>query len=362
MLMPNRFLQSCLKLCLAATLASLNTIGMAQDESSTENASVSSAASSAAAETPIYADTLDRDNALLVKAFTAISKSDELLWLNTPSEKILSLYKISETRKPKGALLILHALDVPQLWPASLENLRRHLPLYGWSTMTMALPSQYPASVPARELPVESQTTDITNEPATDTTPTPPEAAPIDTVSSQTAKPLVARDLLIGERVETALAELNKIGQFNLVILTDNSSAPYALSELYKKINKNNATGDTIDGPLQALILVNLQNQEPLTKEQLGIIFAVGDLPILDVFFNPDNQAQNEQRRLHHAEAMRRNLKDYQQLVLPPQQQPGIDDTRSFWLAKVQGFMVTRAEGNEHSPNGDLALKPVDMK
>ncbi len=352
----NRFWQCSLKLAIAAALIALNSVAFAQNEPaatdtaanepSTE-ASASSAAASAPPEKPLYADTVERDNALLVKAFTAIAKADELQWLETPDEKILSLYKAGETRKTKGVLLIMHAPESPQLWPTNLENLRRHLPLSGWATMVLPLPAKYPTAIPERE---SSSASSVPAEPAEAAAASSAPAEPIAAMassSSSSAKSVIPREKLIAGRVDAAVAQLNKLGQFNLVLLVDNSSAPDALAGLYKKISAGTTTGDTIDGPLQALVLVNLQDQEPLTKEQLAAIFSVSTLPVMDVFFRVDDSAQKEQRRKHQAEAMRKDLKDYQQLILPTQPPVTVDDPKSFWLTKVHGFMERKAEGNE---------------
>jgi len=350
----NRFWQCTQKLALAATCLTLSSFGFAQTEPAAPTAnepateaSASSAASSAPPEKPLYANIVERDNALLTKAFTAVAKADELQWLETPDEKVLSLYKASETRKTKGVLLIMHAPESPQLWPANLENLRRHLPLSGWATMALPLPAKYPTAIPERESSsASSAPAEATEAAAASSAPAEPVAATASS-SSSSSKPVIARDKLIAGRVEAAVAHLNKLGQFNLVLLVDNSSAPDALAGLYKKISAGTTTGDTVDGPLQALVLVNLQDQEPLTKEQLAAIFSVSALPVIDVFFNVDNSVQKEQRRIHQAEAMRKNLKDYQQLILPTQPPVVVDDAKSFWLAKVHGFMARKAEGNE---------------
>jgi len=364
MLIRNRFLQYIAKSCIAIAWMYFSGECLAQNTPATNESSASSTASSAPPEKLIYANDLERDNALLAKAFTDIAKADELQPLETPDEKIISLYKAGETRKSKGVLLIMHAPEVPQLWPATLENLRRNLPLYGWATMALPLPAKYPTLVPARES-ASSISTAAESASSAAASPAPAEAAASSSAatSSEPSKPLIARDKLIGERVEAAVAQLNKLGQFNLVALVDNSSAPDALATLYKKINKSTTTADTIDGPLQALILVNLQNQEPLTKEQLAAIFSVSDLPIMDVFFNPDSAEQTELKRLHNAEAMRQNVKDYQQLILPNQPPVvSVDETQNFWLGKVHGFVAKKAEGNELSNGKNSTSKNMDMK
>ncbi len=277
-------------------------------------------------EKPIFPSIPERDNALL-----AVARPTEIQWLETPNEKIIALFKAGETRKTRGTLLILHAPELPQLWPAPLESLRRNLPIYGWDTMTVPLPSAHSAQTPTHNKSLEANSSSgsqltsaasLSIASSVDNS----SAAQTSSVPSQEIIASLPRSQLITERVDAAITLLSKIGQPNLVVVVDNSSAPDSLVELYKK-------------NIQALVLVNLQEQEPLTQEQLAAIFSVTKLPVMDVFFSPDNQFQIEVRRLHHAEAMRKNLKDYQQLILPPEHIVTVNDQQSFWLDKVRGFI-----------------------
>jgi hypothetical protein len=337
---PNRFLQCILKFLLLAGLSSVDGVAIAQNTPAAEVAT-SSAASSAAAEKPLYLDSVERNNALLAKAFTAIAKTDELQWLEPPGEKVLALYKAGETRKTKGILLIMHAPEIPQLWPANLENIRRNLPLNSWSTMALPLPAKYPNNIPEREVAFAASTAAGSAE-ATSSAPSVPTANTA-TNSSAPSKILVARDKLISGRVDAAIDQINSLGKLEVAVLVDNSSAPDALATLYSKFN---IAGDS---PLKALILVNLQDQEPLTKAQLAAIFGATKLRVMDVFFNPDSKVQSELRRLHQAEAMRQNVKDYQQLILPSQPSVAIDDTQSFWLGKVYGLLARKPDESRSS-------------
>jgi hypothetical protein len=355
MRIPYRFLQSLPAIALALLLADVSPA----QEPSTASETASATSSAQSSEKLIYNSTAERDNDLLAKAYAAIAKPEEIVWLETPDERIVSLFRPHETRKAKGALLLLHAPETPQLWPASLENPRRNLPLYGWATMAVALPAKSPVAVPLREAASSSNSAeDATSETASASVSyASVEAAAISSSASSSSAPAIPRSQLITNRVDAAVAQLNKDGQFNLVVLVDNSSAPDALAGLLQKINKGGGTPDTIDGPLQALILVNMQKQEPLTKAQLNAIFSVATLPVLDVFFGPENPTMLEARRLHKAEAMRQNLTQYQQLLISPEQQETIDEKRGFWLAKVQGFLEQAARGSEQkggAPTGDI--------
>lgn len=353
----HRFLQF-LPGLLLVLLASGQSYAQDPAASSAGSETAGAASSAQSSEKPIYNSTRERDNDLLAKAYAAIAKPEEIVWLETPEERIVSLFRLAETRKTKGALLLLHAPETPQLWPPSLENPRRNLPLYGWATMALALPAKYPATVPIRETASSAGDGNATSEAASSSAAA--ESTGSSSSSSSSAKPVPPRNEVIASRVNAAVTQLNKDGQFNLVVLVDNSSAPDALAGLLQKVNKNGGTPDTIDGPLQALILVNMQEQEPLTKAQLSGIFSVSALPVLDVFFGPENPAMLEARRLHKAEAMRQNLKEYQQLLISPEQQPTIDEKRGYWLARVQGFMDQAARGSEQKggqPSGNPNMK-----
>lgn len=301
----------------------------AQDPAATESSSAQSSS-----QKPLYADRFERDNQLLAKA-----NPSEIRWLTTPSEKLVVLYKAGETRKTKGALLLMHASETPQRWPESLEELRRNLPLYGWATYALPLPARASIKIPPRTSSAaassEGDSTAATSEAASSSS------------SSSSAASSIGRNQSIGERVDAAVQDLNKIGIFNVVVLVDNSTAPEALNGLFAKINASTSTDQTMDGPVQALVLVNLQEQEPLTQEQLVAIFANEKLPVIDVFSGQMDAALSLQKRIHKAEAMRKNLHDYQQYQLTPEPMPSINESSRFWIEKIRGFMEQKAEGNE---------------
>jgi hypothetical protein len=132
-------------------------------------------------------------------------------------------------------------------------------------------------------------------------------------------------------------------GQLNLVILVDNSSAPDSLPNLQM-------AGESA---MQALVLTNLQPQEALNKEQLTAIFSSPELPIMDVFVEPNDEHQRAARKDHRAIAMRNKLNHYHQFSFPPLRHADIDNARSFWLERVRGFMDQNAAGKEIQKNDE---------
>jgi hypothetical protein len=306
-------------------------------------------ASEATATTPT--ETTPRN--MRAKELLADALADESHWLETSEGKILVLYRRTEAKTTKGALLLLHAAEDPQVWPPALENLRKRLPQYGWETLAITLPQKYPPIAPARdtdseegndvendeEATIDEETT--TEEP---TAPSEPDASNSPAAVSQTAP---AREQLIKAYLLAALGFLNEKGQFNLVVLVDNSSFYWCMQLLSPSIKTNQIDPNTVDGPLQALVITNLQAQEPLLIHELEASFNQPQLPILDIFFAPDDTEQKLQRDLHKTAAMRNKLDYYQQLSL--EQQPKIieADAASFLVARVRGFMEKKAKGTE---------------
>ncbi|WP_331344397.1 DUF3530 family protein [Cellvibrio sp. UBA7661] len=330
----------------------------ANTESSTSGAS-SSARSS---EPPLYPSRDIRDKTLIANAM-----DDEAQWLDTEHGKILALYRQTEARKTYGILVLFHATENPQSWPPILENLRTQLPRYGWETLAISLPQQYPAFIPARpssssssvsasntsddttanNQPADSSTTDENSTPTEDTTSASSSSAIAESASSSAVSSTIARDVLVTTYVNSAFEFLKSRGQFNTVVLVDNSSAEFVLKDLLPQIRDNPADPSTVDGPLQALVITNLQQQEHIKKAELEEIFSKTQLPVLDIFFSPDNQEQGIARDLHQATALRKKVIDYQQLLLDTQPKLVEQDRQSFLLGRIRGFMKQKATGSE---------------
>jgi hypothetical protein len=301
---------------------------------------------SQSSEAPLYPSHDIRDKSLIAQAL-----ADDAQWLETEHGMILALYRPTEAKTTHGILILFHASEDPQAWPPILENLRAFLPRYGWETLAITLPQKYPAIVPERSssssasaatnanMAVEAESTDTTT----------PESASNSSASpsSSSASSIVARDLLIQAYVNAGLEFVKGKGQLNAVILADNSSVYLVSQTLTPHIQLNERDSTTLDGPLQALVITNLQNQEPIGKMELEEIFLPPQLPILDIFFSPDNAGQTESRDLHRAVAMRKKMDHYQQLLMEIQPKLTEQDDQSYLLGRVRGFMQRQAGGTE---------------
>lgn len=318
-----------------------------------ETSAVSSetSSSSKSSEAPLYESRDMRDKSLLAKAV-----DDEAQWLETEHGKILALYHPTEAKVTRGVLILFHAAENPQFWPPMLENLRANLPRYGWETLALSLPQKYPAAIPARP----SSSSASASSASTEAEAGAPEAA-VPTAeentaasssadassSSLAASSIIPRDLLIEAYVNAAFTFLEEKGQLNRVILVDNSSAYQVLQKLIPQVQENKQDKDMLDGPLQALVITNLQQQEPINKLELETIFGAEKLPVQDIFFAPDNAEQSESRDLHRAVAMRKKVDSYQQILLDNPPKLVEQDHQSFLLGRVRGFMQQKADGSE---------------
>lgn len=343
----------------ALTLCLLPLAALAQEpEENAESPATSSAISSSSksSEAPLYPSRDIRDKTLIAAAM-----DDEAQWLETEHGKILALYRPTEAKKTLGVLILFHAAENPQLWPSMLENLRANLPRYGWETLAISLPQRYPAAVPARpssssasasassaiaEAEAEAETTASEEEVVATSSSSVPS-------SSSAASSSIARELLITTYVDAAFNFLKDKGQFNVVVLADNSSAYQILQSLIPQIKENKRDITTVDGPLQALVITNLQQQEPIARHELEAVFDAEQLPVLDIFFAPDDAEQTQARELHRAVAMRKKVDDYQQLLIDNQPKLVEQDHQSFLLGRVRGFMQQKASGTELKAQSD---------
>lgn len=322
--------------------------GLAQEP--TEDTSSSAVSSSSrSSEASLYPSRDMRDKSLIANVM-----DDEAQWLDTEYGKILALYRPTEAKTTHGVLVLFHATENPQTWPPLLENLRASLPRYGWETLAISLPQKYPATIPAR--PSSSSASASASNAGTEAAPDPTETDPTSAESSSssnlssstsTASSSVARDLLIQAYTNAAFGFLKEKGQLNAVVLVDNSSVYLVLQTLTPQIQLNARDTTIMDGPFQALVITNLQNQEPASKLELEGIFTTPQLPVLDIFFLPETPEQIASRNLHKAVAMRRKVTTYYPLLMDSQSKPTEEDHQSYLLGRVRGFMQQQAGGTE---------------
>lgn len=351
-------------LCIGISLFQFMLFQLKVQAQEPSQASASAQSSASAPEIPLYPSRALRDMTLVAQA-----AGEQAQWLETDYGDILVFYRPTEAQKTRGALVIFHAAEDPQAWPPILENLRANLPRYGWETLGVSLPQQSPAAVPARASASSASSTAInpaeneasipegihpnSTNPASTTEAAPTlSASSSPATSSATASSAAARDTLIRAYVDAAFRFLQEKGQLNVVVLVDNSSAVAVLAQLLPKLTEKAGDQTTSDGPIQALVIANMQNQEPLESSELSAIFTTPYLPVMDVFFRPETPHLVQIRDLHRAVAMRQKLDDYQQALLDDQPKMVESDPRSFLAARIRGFMQRHAGGTGEKGTG----------
>lgn len=344
----------------------LSPLGLAQDDAEPEpEANVEATPEpKPEPEPPRFASRAERDRQLLAERFP-----NEARWLPMaePESDALALFHPA-IAEPKGALLMFYSAENPPHWPPALANLRQALPRLGWATFALTLPPPDPEPVPER--PVETlpqQAPPAAEEDpvaeADDAAEPNEEEAEEEAAAEEEALPeepevlpLPPRAERINQRVNDALAWLAEEGQGNLVVLVDPLSVQEVMAVLQPQLEAG-AQGEPLDtgasplsGPIRALILVNRADGVTLDIPALEQVFAVPELPVLDVFIGPTARLQQHQQR-HRDVARRQRMANYQTLMLANPDVRNPDDERSFWVRRIQGFMHLQAEGQERRIN-----------
>ncbi len=311
-------------------------------------------------EEPRYGSRRERNQQLLAQRFP-----EEARWLALPAPETetLALFRPAADTEPKGALLLLYGAENPPHWPAHLDNLRRALPRHGWATLALTLPLPEPPPVPERppepaEAEGEGEEDTAEDSAGEDEQENEENGAEGEndgneaTAEAPAEEPLSPRTDRIANRLDAALTWLDREGQGNLVVLVDAASAETVMAYLQPQLEAGAggeppSTGESpLAGPIRALILVNSVPGPRLSTEQLTQVFAIPEMPLLDVFLGPTSRLHDRVRE-HRNLSARQRLERYHRLQLPRPRVEDPEDERSFWVRRIHGFMHRQAEGME---------------
>lgn len=247
-----------------------------------------------------------RDNNLEIH-YRNLQRPDEAIWLNANDQPFLSLYQQQRSLTPQGGAIIVHDSGQSADWPELLQELRQYLPDVGWSTLSVAAPTQPGSAVPAR-----------TQEPL-------PEPA-------QTNNDLT-QDML--NRIGSALTFLNQQETTDIVFIGYGTGAAWITQFVTTQLTAEENTGYTliiIDGKKP-------DNQPPINlEEQLAQL----TIPVLDVWF--DHRVGNDwQAKMRQAAMNRAGRTEYQQIL---ETRPGNRFSRgtSRLTRRVWGWLKTFSE------------------
>jgi hypothetical protein len=237
-------------------------------------------------------------------------QGEQVIELQTSTERFIALWLEQRTSNPEGGILILHDSGQTPDWPFLLKQIRTYLPDTGWSTLAIDLP------LPSRDaigvLPVSDDNTQ--------------------TQSDVTPESHATRVL---DRIASGIAQLNNENLFNIAVLGFGDGAYWGSRYLAERLSEEEEEG-------YALILYE---PSPMADELPGFISQLTS-PTLDVYMN-DSSYAHLQAKNRKAAAMRAKHENYLQIHDASRHgfygSPEIDRT----TRRVWGWLRTNASGFE---------------
>ncbi len=245
-----------------------------------------------------------------------LAPDTEANWLETNSDRTLSLFYPATEPVPLGAVILLPDEHSHPDWPEDMHPLRTGLSDHGWDTLSIAMPQTRPMPIPERtELQLQASSSGAQASPdATTDTAAEPEAAsavaqiPVTEPVADTAIPAME---LYGERVlkicEAAIRHLESRERDYLILLGSGSGATWAAlcASQFQQTHQ------------LALIMLNPRLPDTQDAPHLPELLTRLNIPTLDLIQENASAAEIEAARLRANSAKRAGLADYHQSRLP---------------------------------------------
>ena len=226
------------------------------------------------------------------------------------------------TGQPQGGALIVHDDGQHPDWPRLVQDLRRHLPDSGWSTLAISVPPKPMPRVPPRTL----------------------ENGEIVAASAAGNEPDATFDPEISRRLQLALTELtDNESLFNLALIGVGTGAVQLARFLVEEVQPQ-----AIENAGFGLILVGAHERD---TEALMALLANVTVPVLDIYLPTDRARQAAQQR--RAAVQRAGLTQITQV----QEQPWVTAHRSgpqVVTRRTWGWLRNQMGGREDVRAVDL--------
>lgn len=262
---------------------------------------------------------------------------EQVLWLETGTDRFMARYQPDLSGLPLGAALVLHDSGQHPSWPATVAALVDELPLHGWTVLAIELPApaldRSAALAPAPAVPSPDKQPEA--EPAPTAGTAPAAAANPATAAEPPAPAAAAPELLEAQaqaRIQAALDHLVAQRQTVVAVIGFGSGALRG-AEFVRKRAAGNGAG--ITRPVAGLALVAPLERLPGLADPLPVLLPATALPALDLALRNDARAEADARRravLHQRE------RDYLQLELPPVN-PALSATHSAVVKRLRGWL-----------------------
>lgn len=335
----------------------------------------------------------EQRHASVIQHLELYGRSQEAIQLIAADTPFNGLYLPETMGRPQGGVLLLHDREQHGHWPSITGPLREYLPQYGWATLAIELPTEPGASLPSRGVYQAPQPTEEAAE--DETQPTEQEVAeqkPALTTESDDSTGIAASgnaepqegdaatELSNGEpplprltglpavesaegeqspeaeisaetqqqyfqnqmqaRIRAAVNYLSSMGQLNLVIIANGSSASWAVDFILQQQRRLLSEEKTLRGNTLVLIdpLQSRYNQLYLEQELKEL-----EIPVLDLItdLNTATVYTNNQR----AGLMRHKQRtQYRQIKLST---PNHNNTHQQVKRRIRGWLRSNAAGTE---------------
>jgi predicted alpha/beta-hydrolase family hydrolase len=235
------------------------------------------------------ADPLDREREMLVsEKLEEEVENGEVMWLDANGEKFLAILAKQINDQAKGAVIVLHGMGAHADWPQTISPIRKTLPEYGWTTLSIQLPV----------IAAENQIEDY----------------------GKTLERAAAR-------IEAAIKTLHELKFINIVAIGHSFGAASVLSYFEKTEGRR----------IVALVAIGLQDYA-FVKPQIDILGLIekSHLPILDIYGSRDYKKAIDQAADRRLAAKKGGNHKYVQMEIE-----GAD----HYFTKLEDVMIKRIRG-----------------
>jgi len=244
-----------------------------------------------------------------------LDEGSEILHLKAGNENYPVLFKKETTGNPVGALILIHDLGQNPDWPGPIRLLRRHLPTFGWTTLSLQVATPQPhTSADALRVTASSST---------------PEQ-----ILKSNLENIERAQQLLHQQVRSAFTFLNQKGLYNIVVIAQGVHASYAASQLK----------DVPPSSIAGFISLNMKPATLDETQKVAQHMSQIKAPILDLI--PEITAPGDFAQLRVTMANQNAKRNYQQYAIPSTNQ-AFRGTDEFLIKRVRGWLKTNAGGME---------------
>lgn len=277
-------------------------------------------------------------------AYTDRIPPEQMIMLDASGDKFQARHIADLSGQPRGAVIILHDSGQHPTWPFTAAALIDDLPLHGWDTLNIELPTPSTETTKPTTEPTKSGTSAQATTPAAASN-----SAPAAGVNAATPTPTTTAGIeaQTQARISTAIKYFSDQKQRNIALIGFGSGAIRAAETVRLIAAANPATpGSTASAattaPITALLMIAPQQQLSGIEMDLPKLLPLTGVPALDMRFDNEPQARAE------AEARRRAVLHQRGRIYTRIEMSPIDNTsdaqHSAMVKRVRAWLQVNAQ------------------